>query len=86
MRIEVRQHAVDGAVDELPVLDRLDVAGLDGAEDFGEGAQFFDGQRQARGGRIALRHRGKIQRQQHASQHADEYQPGLLEFAALVAA
>src|SRR5207253_7380953 len=32
MRVEARQHAVDRLGDELLVLDRLDVIGLDGAE------------------------------------------------------
>jgi hypothetical protein len=48
MRIEPRQHAVDGLGDELLVLHRLDVVRLDRAEHLGEGAQLLDRQRAAR--------------------------------------
>ena len=42
VRVQVRKHAADGVCDQFLVLDRLDIALLDGVEHLGEGSQFFD--------------------------------------------
>ena len=42
VRVEVGQHAADGKGNQLLVVDRLDIALFDGAEDIGKGAQLLD--------------------------------------------
>src|SRR6185436_1218821 len=69
MRVEAGEHAVDGLGDELLVLHRLDVVGLDGAEDLGERAQLLDGQRRPR---RAVGDRLEVEADQHAGDGADE--------------
>ncbi len=75
VRIEPGKHAADRFSDELLVLHRLDVARLDRAEHFGEGAQLIHRKRETR--RLALGHRGEIQAEQNSCQHANQHQAGL---------
>ena len=67
MRIEAGEHAVDGFGDELLVLDRLDVVGLDRAEHLGERAQLLDRQR-----RPSLGDRLEVQADQHPGEGAEK--------------
>src|SRR5207244_9511911 len=69
MRIEAGEHAVDRLGDELLVLDRLDVVGLDRAEHFGERPQLLDRQRRAAG---AVGAGLEVQADPHAGDGADE--------------
>ncbi len=69
MRVEPREHAVDRLGDQLLVLDRLDVVGLDGAEHLGEGAQLLDRQSRAPG---PLGDRLEIQADEDARDRAED--------------
>ncbi len=71
VRVEAGEHAVDRLGDELLVLDRLDVVGLDRAEHLGERAQLLDRQRGARG---AVGDRLEVQADQNAGDGADDHE------------
>jgi len=68
VRVEPREHAADGLLDQLAVVHRLDVVGLDGAEDFGELADLLQRNRAAR---IAERVGGNAEARRHAGDAAD---------------
>ena len=81
VRIEARQHAVDGFGDELFVFHRLDVIAFDTVEHLGEGAQLFNRQRQhGAGGAIALRHRREIKADGDADHDAGNDETELTQF------
>jgi hypothetical protein len=62
--------------DQLLVFDRLDVAGLDGVEYLGEGAQFLNRQT---GSRFLVGDRRKLQADQNAANQSGTNQPGLFQ-------
>ena len=81
VRIQPRQHAVNGFGDELFVFDWLDVIAFDTVENFREGAQLFNRQRQhGAGGAIALRHRRKVKADGDADYDASDYETELTQF------
>ena len=68
VRVETRQHAADCLFDQLAVIDRLDIVGLDGAEHVGELADLFERDRAAA---IAERVGGNTQADRHTGHSAD---------------
>ena len=82
MRIQLGEHALDRAGQQLFVFNRIDVALLDVAEYLGQGLDFRQRQRAAR---LALRDGRKVKTQQQAGCDAKAYQTRFLPFADHVA-
>jgi hypothetical protein len=80
VRVQVGEHAADGVRDQLLVVDRFDVAGLDGIEHLGEGAQFLHRQT---GARFLVGDRRKLQADQNATKNSGAKQPGLFQLTHL---
>ena len=79
MRIEPAQHSADRMRDQLLVIDRLDIALLDGIEDIGERTQLLDGKRRQRG---LVGIGGEVQADHHTGDDAGHYEPELFQLAA----
>ena len=76
MRVEAGDHAGDGIGDELLLVDRLDVVGLDHAEHRGELLQFFERQGRQRAACNGLQRDGG----ERAGDGAAATQPVILSF------
>ena len=76
MRIKPGDHAADGFLDQLLVVDRLDVKGFDRAEDIAELPQVFERQGRAR---IALGHGRDAETDQDAGDRTGGHESERLE-------
>ena len=73
MRVEPRQHALHGVIEEFLVGNRFDVIGLDAAEHLGEGAQLIERQwRGCRRGFVALGQNTHVEDDGGADEHPEE--------------
>ena len=77
VRVEAGEHAVDGFLEELAILDGLDVIALDASEDLGEEPQVVD--RKHDRWRLAIGHRGEMKARCHAKRGAERHQTDLLK-------
>jgi hypothetical protein len=75
--IKIGQHAADGVGDQLLVVNRLDIALLDGVEDIGQVAQLFHGQR-GQSSRL-VRVGREVEADQNPGTKPGEHQAGLLQ-------
>src|SRR5258706_205120 len=80
MRVEAREHSVDGFLQELAILDGLDVVALDASEDLAEEAQVIDGQHHRRS--LAIRDGGKMKARGDSQRGAECHETSLLKLLA----
>ena len=80
MRVQVGEHAADGVSNQLLVVDRFHVPGLDGVEHLGKGPQFRHGQT---GSCFLVGDCRKLQADQNATKQSGANQSGLFQLTHL---
>src|SRR5476651_2268545 len=80
MRVQAREHSVDGFLQQLLVFDGLDVVALDAAEHLAEKAKVVDRKHERRG--LAVGDGGKVQARGNAERRSQCHQTDLLKLLA----